>query len=130
MIRREDALEYHAGQRPGKIELRATKTCLTPRDMALAYLPGAAFPSETIAARKEEVFRYTSRGNLVGVITNGTAVPGLGDVGPEAAKPMQEGMAVLFKRLADIDVFDLELATKDPDQFVETVRGLELYLIT
>ncbi len=125
MIRREDALEYHTGQRAGKIELRATKACLTPRDMRLAYLPGAAFPSEVIAADRQAVFQYTARGNLVGVITNGTAVPGLGDVGPEAAKPMQEGMAVLFKRLADIDVFDLELDTRDPDQIVEAVRLLE-----
>lgn len=125
MMRREDALEYHAGLRPGKIELRATKPCLTPRDMRLAYLPGAAFPAEAIAKDRQESYRYTARGNLVGVITNGTAVPGLGDVGPDAAKPMQEGMAVLFKRLADIDVFDLELDTKDPDQFVETVRLLE-----
>lgn len=125
MIRREDALEYHASQRPGKIELRATKACLTPRDMRLAYLPGAAFPAEAIAADRQSVFEYTARGNLVGVITNGTAVPGLGDVGPEAAKPMQEGMAVLFKRLADIDVFDLELNTRDPDQMVEAIRLLE-----
>jgi malate dehydrogenase (oxaloacetate-decarboxylating)(NADP+) len=125
MIRREDALEYHAGQRPGKIEIRPTKPLLAPRDMRLAYLPGAAFPAEAIAADKHEVFRYTARGNLVGVVTNGTAVPGLGDVGPEAAKPMQEGIAVLFKRLADIDVFDLELATRAPDEFVAAVKMLE-----
>src|SRR5512136_174162 len=121
MIRREDALEYHAGQRPGKIEIRPTKPLLAPRDMRLAYLPGAAFPAEAIAAEKHDVFRYTARGNLVGVITNGTAVPGLGDVGPEAAKPMQEGVAMLFKRLADIDVFDLELDTRDPERFIDTV---------
>ena len=125
MIRREDSLEYHAGDRPGKIELRATKPCLTPREMRLAYLPGASFPAKEIAQDPSAVFRFTSRGNLVGVVTNGTAVPGLGDVGPLAAKPMQEGVAVLFKRLADIDVFDLELDASDPDRFVETVLRLE-----
>jgi malate dehydrogenase (oxaloacetate-decarboxylating)(NADP+) len=125
MIRREDSLTYHAAGRPGKIEVRGTKPCLTPREMRLAYLPGAAFPSAEIAGDPAEVFRYTARGNLVGVITNGSAVPGLGAVGPEAAKPMLEGMAVLFKRLADIDVFDLELAVEDPDRFVEVVKALE-----
>ncbi len=125
MIRREESLNYHAGGRPGKIELHATKPCLTPREMRLAYLPGASFPSEEIARDPSAVFRYTAKANLVGVVTNGTAVPGLGDVGPKAAKPMQEGMAVLFKRLADIDVFDLELDTTDPERFVETVKLLE-----
>jgi malate dehydrogenase (oxaloacetate-decarboxylating)(NADP+) len=125
MIRPEESLEYHANPRPGKIELRATKPCLTRREMRLAYLPGAAFPAEAIARDAAEAFRYTSRGNLVGVITNGSAVPGLGDVGPLAAKPMQEGVAVLFKRLADIDVFDLELDERDPDRFVDTVLRLE-----
>jgi malate dehydrogenase (oxaloacetate-decarboxylating)(NADP+) len=125
MIRREDSLEYHAGARAGKIELRATKPCQTPREMRLAYLPGAAFPSQEIAADPAAAFRYTSRGNLVGVVTNGTAVPGLGPVGPLAAKPMLEGVAVLFKRLADIDVFDVELDAGDPECFVEAVRRLE-----
>jgi malate dehydrogenase (oxaloacetate-decarboxylating)(NADP+) len=125
MIRREDSLEYHSAGRPGKIEVRATKPCLTPREMRLAYLPGAAFPSREIADDPAAAFRYTSRGNLVGVVTNGTAVPGLGPVGPLAAKPMQEGVAVLFKRLADIDVFDLELDATDPDRFVETILQLE-----
>jgi len=125
MIRREDSLDYHRAGRPGKIELRSTKPCLTPREMRLAYLPGASFPAVEISRDPSAAFRYTSRGNLVGVVTNGTAVPGLGDVGPSAAKPMQEGMAVLFKRLADIDVFDLELNTTDPDRFVETVQMLE-----
>jgi len=125
MIQRQQSLEYHASGRPGKIELRVTKPCLTPLEMRLAYLPGAAFPSSEIVKDPGSVFRYTLRGNLVGVITNGTAVPGLGDVGALAAKPMQEGVAMLFKRLADIDVFDLELDTRDPDRFVETVRMLE-----
>ncbi len=125
MIRREDSLDYHANERPGKIAIRATKPCLSPREMRLAYLPGARFPAEEIAADPAAVYRYTSRENLVGVITNGTAVPGLGNVGPAAAKPMQEGMAVLFKRLADIDVFDLELDATDPDGVVEAIRMLE-----
>ena len=125
MIKQEQSLEYHASGRPGKIELRVTKPCLTPWEMRLAYLPGATFPSSEIVKDPENVFRYTLRGNLVGVITNGTAVPGLGDIGAVAAKPMQEGVAMLFKRLADIDVFDLELDTRDPDRFVETVRMLE-----
>jgi malate dehydrogenase (oxaloacetate-decarboxylating)(NADP+) len=125
MIRKNDSLTYHATGRPGKIEVRSTKPCLTPWEMRLAYLPGAIFPAKEIAEDRSQIFRYTSRGNLVGVITNGSAVPSLGNVGPEAAKPVQEGIAVLFKRLADIDVFDLELNTTDPDQFVNTVQMLE-----
>jgi len=125
VIKREESLEYHAAGRPGKIELRVTKPCLTPWEMRLAYLPGASFPSTEIVRDPGSVFRYTLKGNLVAVITNGTAVPGLGDVGAAAAKPMQEGIAMLFKRLADIDVFDLELDTRDPDRFVETVQMLE-----
>ncbi len=125
MIRREDSLEYHATDRPGKIEVRPSTACLTPREMRLAYLPGAVFPSREITLDPAAVFRYTARGNLVGVVTNGTAVTGLGNVGPEAAKPMQEGMSVLFKRLADIDVFDLELNVTDPERFIETIRILE-----
>ena len=125
MIRREDALAYHAGVRPGKIEVRPTTPCLTPRELRLAYLPGAAFPAAEIAADAAAAFRYTARGNLVAVITNGTAVPGLGAVGPAAAKPMQEGMAVLLKRLADIDVFDLELASSDPGVLADAIALLE-----
>jgi malate dehydrogenase (oxaloacetate-decarboxylating)(NADP+) len=125
MIRQEDSLIYHKTPRPGKIEVKAAKTCLTPRDMRLAYLPGASYPSLEIMKKKSEVFQYTAKGNLVGVITNGTAIPGLGNIGPLAAKPMQEGMAMLFKRLADIDVFDIELNTTDPDRFIETVVMLE-----
>ncbi len=125
MIRREDALEYHAFGRPGKIELRPSRPCLTPREMRLAYLPGALFPAKEIWRDAAAVFRYTSRGSLVGVITNGSAVPGLGIVGPLAAKPMQEGMAVLFKRLADIDVFDLEIDTSDPERLIDMVQLLE-----
>jgi malate dehydrogenase (oxaloacetate-decarboxylating)(NADP+) len=125
MIRREEALAYHEGDRPGKIEIHPIKRCLTARDMRLAALPGAGFPCAAIQADPEAVFRYTAKGNLVGIITNGSAVPGLGDVGPSVAKPMLEGAAVLFKRLADLDGFDLELDTRDPDRFVETVQMLE-----
>ena len=125
MIKRDESLEYHASGRPGKIELRVTKRCLTPREMRLAYIPGACFPSLEIMENPANIFRYTMRGNLIGVITNGTAVPGLGDVGAAAAKPMQEGAAMLLKRLADIDVYDLELDTQDTDRFVETVKMLE-----
>jgi malate dehydrogenase (oxaloacetate-decarboxylating)(NADP+) len=125
MIRRDEALAYHEGDRPGKIETRATKRCLTARDMRLAALPGAGFPCEAITADPAAVFRYTARGNLVGIITNGSAVPGLGDVGPLAAKPMLEGAAVLFKRLADLDGVDLELDAREPDRFTEAVRMLE-----
>ena len=125
MIRAKDALNYHEGDRPGKIELRATKPCLTPLELRFAYLPGAVFASAAIAEDPSKIFRYTTRANLVGVITNGTAVPDLGNVGPEAAKPIQEGMVVLFKRLADIDVFDLELNITDSERFIETVLALE-----
>ena len=125
MIRKQDSLEYHAGDRPGKIGVTATKPCLTPRELRLAYLPGATFPAQEIAADRAAVFKYTSRGNLVGVVTDGSAVPGLGDVGPYAAKPMQEGIAIVYKRLADIDVFDLELQPSDLDGFVAAMRLLE-----
>lgn len=125
MIREEDALAYHASDRPGKVEVRVTTPCLSPRDLRMAYLPGATFPAAKIAADPEAAFRYTAKANLVAIVTNGTAVPGLGDVGPAAAKPIQEGMAVLFKRLADLDVFDLEIAETDPAAFAATVRRLE-----
>jgi malate dehydrogenase (oxaloacetate-decarboxylating)(NADP+) len=116
MIKRDKSLEYHSKDRPGKIELRATKPCLTPWDMSLAYMPGAGFAVEEICRDSATAFELTSKGNLVAAITNGSAVRGMGDVGAAAAKPMQEGVAVLFKRLADIDVFDLELDTRAPDR--------------
>ena len=125
MIRKEESLEYHSGEKPGKIEVRAIKPCLTAREMRLAYLPGAAWACEAIAADPGEAFRYTARGNLIAVVTNGSAVPGLGNVGAAAAKPMQEGLALLFKRFADIDAFDLEIDADDPDAFVDTVRRLQ-----
>jgi malate dehydrogenase (oxaloacetate-decarboxylating)(NADP+) len=125
MIRNPDALRYHAGDRPGKLEVKATKPCLSPREIRLAYLPGATFPASEIASNPAASYLYTSRGNLVGVVTNGTAVPGLGNVGAAAAKPIQEGIAVLFKTLADIDVFDLEIDASTIDEFTETARRLE-----
>ncbi len=120
-----DALEYHEHPRPGKLEIRATKPCDTQRDLSLAYSPGVAAPCLEIAADPGEAFRYTSRGNLVGVVTNGTAVLGLGDIGPLAGKPVMEGKGILFKKFADIDVFDIEVDETDPDAFCETVRRLE-----
>ena len=125
MIGRDEALRYHERDRAGKIEVVTHKPCYGPRELRLAYLPGAVYPAEAIARDPAEVYRYTARGNLVAVVTNGSAVPGLGDVGPAAAKPLQEGIGVLFKRLADIDVFDLELNERDPERFVEAVRKLE-----
>ena len=125
MIKPAEALAYHTTDRPGKIEVRPTKVCMTPRDIRLAYLPGASYPCEEIVRDANSTFRYTDRGNLVGVITDGTAVPGLGNIGPAASKPMLEGLAVLLKQLADIDVFDLEMSVSKPDAFIEAVQLLE-----
>lgn len=124
MIRKEESLEYHSSERPGKIEVKPTKPCLSPREMRMAYIPGAAYPALEISKDPFKAFDYTNRGNLVGVVTNGSAVPGLGNVGAQAAKPMLEGMAILFKRLADIDVFDLEIDTNNPDKFIEAIKLL------
>ncbi|MBU3744693.1 MAG: NADP-dependent malic enzyme, partial [Sediminibacterium sp.] len=123
-LRREQALEYHAGGRPGKIEVIPTKEAKTQRDLSLAYSPGVAEPCKEIAANREEVYKYTAKSNLVAVITNGTAVLGLGDIGPEASKPVMEGKGVLFKIFADIDVFDIEIDEKDPEKFVQIVKSL------
>jgi malate dehydrogenase (oxaloacetate-decarboxylating)(NADP+) len=125
MIRKEDALRYHSQDRPGKIEVKSTKPCLTQRDLSMAYTPGVAEPCREIAADRNKVWDYTVRSNLVAVITNGTAVLGLGNIGPYAAKPVMEGKGVLFKRFADIDVFDIELDSKDPDEIVRMVKMLE-----
>jgi len=125
MIRRLDALEYHRQERPGKIEVKSTKPCITQRDLSMAYTPGVAEPCLEIEKSPEKAFEYTAKGNLVGVVTNGTAVLGLGDIGPLAGKPVMEGKAVLFKRFADIDVFDIELDTNDPDEIIRTVKLLE-----
>ncbi|GAC1394339.1 MAG: NADP-dependent malic enzyme [Polyangiales bacterium] len=125
MIRRQDALDYHSSGRRGKIEVVPTKPCATQRDLSLAYSPGVAEPCREIARDPELVDLYTARANLVAVITNGTAVLGLGDIGPRAAKPVMEGKGILFKKFADIDVFDLEVDESDPDRFVEVVAALE-----
>lgn len=124
-LRREQALEYHASGRPGKIEVVPTKEAKTQRDLSLAYSPGVAEPCKEIKEKPEDVYKYTAKGNLVGVISNGTAVLGLGDIGPEASKPVMEGKGVLFKIFADIDVFDIEINEKDPQKFVEIVKSLE-----
>jgi malate dehydrogenase (oxaloacetate-decarboxylating)(NADP+) len=124
-LRKQQALEYHAKGKPGKIEVIPTKEAKTQRDLSLAYSPGVAEPCKEIAANKEEVYKYTAKGNLVAVISNGTAVLGLGDIGPEASKPVMEGKGVLFKIFADIDVFDIEINEKDPEKFVQIVRALE-----
>jgi malate dehydrogenase (oxaloacetate-decarboxylating)(NADP+) len=119
------ALEYHEFPTPGKLAISATKQLTNQRDLALAYSPGVAAPCEEIAANPTAAFKYTSRGNLVAVITNGTAVLGLGDIGPLAAKPVMEGKAVLFKKFSDIDVFDIEINEKDPEKLVEIIASLE-----
>src|SRR3954453_17312338 len=124
-VRREQALNYHSEERPGKIEVVPTKEAKTQRDLSLAYSPGVAEPCKEIAINKEEAYKYTAKGNLVAVITNGTAVLGLGDIGPEASKPVMEGKGVLFKIFADIDVFDIEINEKDPVKFVQIVKALE-----
>jgi malate dehydrogenase (oxaloacetate-decarboxylating)(NADP+) len=124
-ISKEEALLYHAKKRPGKIEVVPTKATKTQRDLSLAYSPGVAEPCLEIAEHPQSVYKYTIKGNLVAVITNGTAVLGLGDIGPEAAKPVMEGKGILFKVFADIDVFDIELNAKDIDTFVATVKAME-----
>jgi malate dehydrogenase (oxaloacetate-decarboxylating)(NADP+) len=123
--KREDALEYHEAGRPGKTEVVPSKPTATQRDLSLAYTPGVAVPCLEIARNPADVYRYTNKGNLVAVITNGTAVLGLGNIGPAAGKPVMEGKAVLFKRFADIDVFDLELDTRDTEKFISAVKLLE-----
>src|ERR1700726_4549389 len=124
-LRREEALEYHSKGKPGKIEVVPTKEAKTQRDLSLAYSPGVAEPCKEISLNKEDVYKYTAKGNLVAVITNGTAVLGLGNIGPEASKPVMEGKGVLFKVFADIDVFDIEINEKDPEKFVQIVKALE-----
>ena len=120
-----DALEYHRSGRKGKIEVITTKPCATSRDLSLAYSPGVAQPCLAIEKEPDMAYEYTTKGNLVAVVSNGTAVLGLGDIGPLAAKPVMEGKGVLFKSFADIDVFDIELNTKDPDELIRTVQLLE-----
>ena len=123
--RKQDALDYHSQGRPGKIQVVPTKPTNSQRDLSLAYSPGVAEPCLRIAENKEDVYKYTAKGNLVAVISNGSAVLGLGDIGPEAGKPVMEGKGLLFKIFADIDVFDLELDTQNVDEFVTIVKALE-----
>jgi malate dehydrogenase (oxaloacetate-decarboxylating)(NADP+) len=125
MTKPSDALRYHAEGRPGKIEVVPTKSCQTQRDLSLAYSPGVAEPCLEIAARPDAAFEYTAKANLVGVVSNGTAVLGLGDIGALASKPVMEGKAILFKKFADIDVFDLEVGEKDPHKLIDIILSLE-----
>lgn len=125
MINREEALHYHERERRGKVEVVPTKPCVTQKDLSLAYTPGVAEPCREIHKNPDDVYKYTSKGNLVAVVSNGTAVLGLGDIGPAAGKPVMEGKGVLFKRFADIDVFDIEIDTHDPEEIIRTVKLLE-----
>jgi len=125
MIRKQDALDYHSQGRRGKIEVIPSKPCKTQRDLSLAYTPGVAEPCREIQANPDDAYLYTSKGNLVAVVSNGTAVLGLGDIGALAGKPVMEGKGVLFKRFADVDVFDIELNTHDPDEVIKAVLLLE-----
>ncbi|NUM61103.1 MAG: NADP-dependent malic enzyme, partial [Ignavibacteriaceae bacterium] len=124
-ISKEEALQYHSIDRKGKIEVIASKPCLTSRDLSLAYTPGVAEPCREIHNNVEDVYKYTAKGNLVAVVSNGTAVLGLGDIGAEAGKPVMEGKGVLFKRFADIDVFDIELASHNSKEIIRAVQMLE-----
>src|SRR5690349_14624128 len=124
-ITKQDALDYHFGARPGKIEVVPTKPCLTQRDLSLAYTPGVADPCLEIEKTPADAFKYTARGNLVAVVSNGTAVLGLGDIGALAGKPVMEGKGVLFKRFADVDVFDIEINSKDSDEIIKVCQLLE-----
>lgn len=124
-LKEQMALDYHSQGRPGKIEVIPTKAAKTQRDLSLAYSPGVAIPCLEIKKSPETVYKYTAKGNLVGVISNGSAVLGLGNIGPEAGKPVMEGKGLLFKIFADIDVFDIELNEKDPEKFVQIVKALE-----
>ena len=122
--RKQESLDYHKLGRPGKIEVVPTKSHSSQRDLSLAYSPGVAEPCIKISEKKDDVYEYTAKSNLVAVITNGTAVLGLGDIGPEASKPVMEGKGLLFKIFADIDVFDIEVDASDVDKFVEVVKSI------
>src|SRR5580698_10169700 len=124
-IRQEDVLDYHASEPPGKISITPTKPCYTQHDLSLAYTPGVAIPCLEIEKQPGLAYRYTAKGNLVAVVTNGKAVLGLGNIGPLASKPVMEGKAVLFKRFAGIDVFDIELNEMDPMKLVDVICALE-----
>src|SRR5579863_3517062 len=124
-VTKQEALDYHQGSRPGKIEVTPTKPCRTQRDLSLAYTPGVADPCLEIQKNPQDAYKYTARGNLVAVVSNGSAVLGLGDIGALAAKPVMEGKAVLFKRFADVDVFDIEVDSHDPDEIIKVCQLLE-----
>src|SRR6201990_3508575 len=124
-MKREDALDYHSSGRPGKIAVVPTKPLNNQRDLALAYSPGVALPCLEIESNPQDAYRYTAKGNLVAVVSNGTAVLGLGDIGALAGKPVMEGKGVLYKRCADIGVVDIELDTHDPDEIIRTCQLLE-----
>src|SRR5208283_2223376 len=121
----KEALKYHSAGRPGKIEVISSKPCRTARDLSLAYTPGVAQPCNEIFKNPDDVYKYTAKGNLVAVISNGTAVLGLGNLGPLGGKPVMEGKGILFKRFADIDVFDIELNSENPDEIVRACQLLE-----
>lgn len=121
----QEALDYHSEVRPGKVEVMPVKPCRTQKDLSMAYSPGVADACMAINANVEEVYKYTGKGNLVAVVSNGTAVLGLGNIGPEASKPVMEGKGVLFKVFADVDVYDIELNTMDPDELCQAVKALE-----
>src|SRR5512133_1251737 len=121
----DDARQYHREGRPGKIEVSLTKPCATQRDLSLAYSPGVAAPCLDIEKDPALAYEYTIKGNLVAVVSNGTAVLGLGDIGALAGKPVMEGQGFLFKRFADVDVFDIEINEKDPKKIIEIVAALE-----
>src|SRR6516225_653668 len=125
LVSKQQALDYHNGPRPGKIEITPTKPCRTQRDLSMAYTPGVAEPCLEINRNPQEAFKYTGRGNLVAVVSNGTAVLGLGDIGALAGKPVMEGKAVLFKRFADVDVFDIEVNSPDPEEIIKVCQLLE-----
>src|SRR5690606_31436009 len=124
-IRREDALNYHARGKPGKIEVVPTKPLSSQLDLARAYSPGVAEPCMEIARNEEAVYKYTAKGNLIAVISNGTAVLGLGNIGAEASKPVMEGKGVLFKKFSGIDVFDIEINETDPHRLIQIIKALE-----
>src|SRR3989338_9457506 len=122
---KQEALDYHSKQGKGKISVVPTKPCTHAKELSLAYTPGVAYPSLEIHQKKEKVYDYTAKGNLVAVITNGTAVLGLGNIGPEASKPVMEGKAVLFKRFAGIDAFDIEINEENPEKLIQIISSLE-----
>ena len=124
-ITKQEALDYHSQGRPGKIEVVPTKPCFTQRDLSIAYSPGVADPCLEIEKNPELAYDYTAKGNLVAVLSNGTAVLGLGNIGALAGKPVMEGKGVLFKRFADVDVYDIEVNTENPDEVIKVAQLLE-----